>query len=146
MRTGNLPANMKKNRVLQIIPCKLCLCVQLKEEWRQRHLWEWGHGMVEVGMDLWRPPGPFLGRESMQEWGGVRVRWVFMDRFNTALELSCFVLPCPCHDLVFSRLVLPRAFCLWKKGISAEQVLLLESSMPLFCPGLPKPWHGRRQN
>lgn len=22
MRTGNLPANMKKNRVLQIIPCK----------------------------------------------------------------------------------------------------------------------------
>lgn len=23
MRTGNLPANMKKNRVLQIIPCKL---------------------------------------------------------------------------------------------------------------------------
>lgn len=26
MRTGNLPANMKKNRVLQIIPCKLCVC------------------------------------------------------------------------------------------------------------------------
>lgn len=24
MRTGNLPANMKKNRVLQIIPCKDC--------------------------------------------------------------------------------------------------------------------------
>jgi receptor-type tyrosine-protein phosphatase A len=23
MRTGNLPANMKKNRVLQIIPCEL---------------------------------------------------------------------------------------------------------------------------
>uniref|UniRef100_A0A8C2T6Q1 Receptor-type tyrosine-protein phosphatase alpha n=1 Tax=Coturnix japonica TaxID=93934 RepID=A0A8C2T6Q1_COTJA len=35
MRTGNLPANMKKNRVLQIIPCKLCLSVQLKEEWRK---------------------------------------------------------------------------------------------------------------
>ncbi|NXH83501.1 PTPRA phosphatase, partial [Edolisoma coerulescens] len=25
MRTGNLPANMKKNRVLQIIPCEACL-------------------------------------------------------------------------------------------------------------------------
>uniref|UniRef100_A0A671QUI1 protein-tyrosine-phosphatase n=2 Tax=Sinocyclocheilus anshuiensis TaxID=1608454 RepID=A0A671QUI1_9TELE len=25
MRTGNLPANMKKNRVLQIIPCELCI-------------------------------------------------------------------------------------------------------------------------
>lgn len=24
MRTGNLPANMKKNRVLQIIPCEWC--------------------------------------------------------------------------------------------------------------------------
>uniref|UniRef100_A0A671QUM3 protein-tyrosine-phosphatase n=1 Tax=Sinocyclocheilus anshuiensis TaxID=1608454 RepID=A0A671QUM3_9TELE len=27
MRTGNLPANMKKNRVLQIIPCELCINV-----------------------------------------------------------------------------------------------------------------------
>lgn len=26
MRTGNLPANMKKNRVLQIIPCECSAC------------------------------------------------------------------------------------------------------------------------
>lgn len=27
MRTGNLPANMKKNRVLQIIPCEWSMCL-----------------------------------------------------------------------------------------------------------------------
>uniref|UniRef100_A0A8C2H3A7 protein-tyrosine-phosphatase n=1 Tax=Cyprinus carpio TaxID=7962 RepID=A0A8C2H3A7_CYPCA len=39
MRTGNLPANMKKNRVLQIIPCEGQKNTYLCNFWRM--IWEW---------------------------------------------------------------------------------------------------------
>lgn len=56
MRTGNLPANMKKNRVLQIIPCKAGLG---QRGGGQRRLW--GHRAAEVGGGL--------GRDSMKGQG-----------------------------------------------------------------------------
>lgn len=46
MRTGNLPANMKKNRVLQIIPCKACLAEGLV-----------GVG-TGIGLEKWDKQGP----------------------------------------------------------------------------------------
>ena len=47
MRTGNLPANMKKNRVLQIIPCKSPLPTP--------------QALVPHLLHLFPPPFPLLG-------------------------------------------------------------------------------------
>ena len=44
MRTGNLPANMKKNRVLQIIPCTVlmwCSFKHLKHPITLDSHWSW---------------------------------------------------------------------------------------------------------
>lgn len=51
MRTGNLPANMKKNRVLQIIPCKACLAECLVGVGTATGLEKWNRDLVMVNKE-----------------------------------------------------------------------------------------------
>uniref|UniRef100_A0A671QUN1 protein-tyrosine-phosphatase n=1 Tax=Sinocyclocheilus anshuiensis TaxID=1608454 RepID=A0A671QUN1_9TELE len=65
MRTGNLPANMKKNRVLQIIPCEL-LCVYIPSF--ARALLVWGHRVRTVCSFTWSWLWRTGGREKCAQY------------------------------------------------------------------------------
>uniref|UniRef100_A0A671QUA5 protein-tyrosine-phosphatase n=1 Tax=Sinocyclocheilus anshuiensis TaxID=1608454 RepID=A0A671QUA5_9TELE len=91
MRTGNLPANMKKNRVLQIIPCELSVC---SFTWS----WLWRTGGREKCAQYWSSDGVMvcgdmsieLKREEESESYTVRDLLVTNNRENKSRAVRQF--------------------------------------------------------